>query len=177
MRLSAVLYTSIFLALTSNASAQITGRLFSTVEQRDSLNELRDAYRLGDPVKEKTAEAPAAPPPVTVNGIVLRGKQRHSTWINGSFVPGGESRGEGIRVQTQRTAGGTVRIMLPNGSDTVRLKAGQKIDLVSGSLLDTYERKSAEGAERVFEKKAADLSDAGAQVQKNSDSSGATATR
>ncbi len=176
-RISAVIFTGLSLALMSNVSAQVKGRLFSTVEQRDALNELRDAYRLGDPVQKKSAEAPPAPPPVTINGIVLRGKKRHSAWINGSFVPGGESAGEGIRVETQRSAGGTVRIMLPNGSDTVRLKPGQKIDIVSGSLLDAYQRKSSEGAERVFANKATDAADSGASTSENGGLPEAAATR
>ncbi len=177
MRALALIFACVFLVLASNVPAQVTGRLFSTVEQRDALNELRDAYRLGDPVQKKSAEAPPAPPPVTINGIVLRGKKHHSTWINGSFVPGGKSSGEGIQVETQRAAGGSVRIMLPNGSDTVRLKPGQKIDIVSGSLLDAYQRKPAEDAERAFASKAKDSSDPGTRTAEPGGPPGATVTR
>ena len=60
-----------------------------------------------------------------------------SVWINGERVSRNERTSEGIRVQGE--AGARVRLILPRAAGSIRLKAGQKVDLVTGSIRDAYE--------------------------------------
>ena len=48
-------------------------------------------------------------------------------------------------------SGGTIRLVLPSGLDTVQLKPGQKIDVLTGSVLEPYEQRPAERAVKLFE--------------------------
>ena len=60
-----------------------------------------------------------------------------SVWINGEWVSRDGKTREGIRVLGE--AGGRVKILLPHGSAAIRLKAGQHVDLATGTVRDAYE--------------------------------------
>ena len=110
--------------------AQDLGRLFSTPQERDRLDALR---RSGEPA---SPEAPVSSR-LTVNGLVMRELGPDSVWINGERVSRSGRTREGIRVRGE--AGARVRVTLPRGAGTVRLKAGQKVDLATGTVRDAYE--------------------------------------
>ena len=134
--------------------AQSLGRLFSSPEERFQLDEIRREYEYGSPVEEETTEvAETSADPIelqlTINGLVVRSSGTNSTWVNGSRVSRGESTREGIKVRDE--AGGEVRITLPSGIDTVKLKPGQKIDVASGVILDAYESAPEAEAESAFD--------------------------
>lgn len=135
--------------VTQPAGAAEFGRLFSTAEERRALDEIRREYELDDePVPEpgprQAENQEPAVSQLTINGVVLRSSGLNSTWINGSQVIGGTTTREGLRVRTEREGGGSVRITLPSGVDMVRLRPGQKIDVVSGSVLEAYQVKQAD---------------------------------
>jgi hypothetical protein len=141
--------------LAAPASAQRLGRLFTTQEERQVLEEARREYEYGAPAPE----SPSVPQPqqtesvvskLTINGVVLRSSGVNSTWVNGSPVLGGVTR-EGLRVEADRHSGGNVRITLPSGVGTVQLRAGQKIDVGSGSVQEGYQRDTTEDAASAFE--------------------------
>ena len=88
---------------------------------------------------------------LSVDGVVLRSDGLESTWVNGSPVVGGVTR-EGLRVEAERgSTAGDVSITLPSGLEIVRLRPGQKVDVVSGTVIEVYEREQSEGAASVFE--------------------------
>lgn len=131
--------------------SQGLGRLFTTPEERAALNDIRNDPDFGkalEPqaiVQSEQASGPVVPN-VTINGVVFRSSGINASWINGSSVSGGDTR-EGIRVETQRYAGGgTVRLGLPGGLETVQMKPGQKIDLTSGGIFEPYELQASEDA-------------------------------
>ena len=128
------------------AQAETLGRLFSTPEERKLLNQLRREYEYGKP---EVAEEEKLPPveQVTINGVVVRSSGVNASWINGSSILGDSASREGIRVETEDTQGGTVRIMLPDGLESIRLRAGQKVDVRAGAIVDVYHAEAAEAAE------------------------------
>ncbi len=139
------------LGLAAPVWSQGLGRLFTTPEERAALNDIRNDPDFGKTLEPQAFVAPeqaSGPvvPNVTINGVVFRSSGINASWINGSSVSGGDTR-EGIRVETQRYAGGgTVRLGLPGGLETVQMKPGQKIDLTSGGIFEPYELQAAEDA-------------------------------
>ena len=125
-----------------SGSAQELGRLFSTAQERGRLDALRTSGKHRAPPDSETGqEVTPAASRLTVNGLVMRERGPDSVWINGERVSRGEKTREGIRVHGE--AGARVRVILPHDAGTVRLKAGQKIDLATGAVRDAYEEEPA----------------------------------
>ena len=130
--------------------AQGLGRLFSTPEQRVDLNRARDRY---DPsrqeiiikqgqVVEPEVEAPPPPlPELMVNGLIRRSDGRSSAWVNGTQLRSGEATADGIVLESD---GGSVKFVLPSGSDTSAIKPGQMLDPNVGQVKEVYKYMSAE---------------------------------
>ena len=123
--------------LSSDAGAQTLGRLFSTAEERKVLDTLRAGNEHRAPPDSGHGEPARVTSRLTVNGLVRRERGPDSVWINGERVSRNERTSEGIRVQ--REAGARVRLILPRNAGSIRLKAGQKVDLATGSIRDAYE--------------------------------------
>jgi len=143
------------LLMPPTSMAATLGRLFLTAEQRVMLDEIRNDPDRGKapaeaPVTTKsvTKKAPSVPS-VTVNGIVLRSSGGDSTWINGHEISADEPTPEGVRVRTfaKRDA---VRIILPEGTETAAIKPGQRIDVLSGKIVDAYQQRVRKEAPRAF---------------------------
>jgi len=131
------------------ADAQRLGRLFTSAEERASLDELRYQAQFATPAPEPepAAAAPGEPqqpaPQIssfTINGIVRSSRGRGTVWVNGDQIERGGVTREGIQVQTTGAGGRSVQARLPSGADTIELKPGQKIDVVHGVVLESYER-------------------------------------
>ena len=123
--------------------AQTLGRLFTTEDERVELNALRNDPNYGKVVEVEQAVPEGEPPPlpgnVTINGFVRRSKGRHATWVNGSRILSGDSTRGGIRLETDGLSFGTVRLVLPNGLDVLALKPGQRLDVLEGQVLESYQ--------------------------------------
>lgn len=158
----ALLLVGIMLAVVGfwlpTADAQTLGRLFTTPEERAELDEIRNDPDYGKQeatpivvVPEQGSTGPTVEH-VTINGIVLRSSGQNYSWINGDNIRGGDATREGIRVETRKlNSGGTVRLVLPSGLDSVQLKPGQKIDVLTGSIFEPYEQSADERAVKLFE--------------------------
>ena len=117
-------------------------RLFSTAQERAHLDALRRRAEHGPSDVEGARVEPAPDSArLRVDGLVVREHGPGSVWINGEWVSRDGKTREGIRVLGE--AGGRVKILLPQGSAAIRLKAGQHVDLATGAVRDAYE---AEGA-------------------------------
>ena len=138
-------------------SERSLGRLFLTPEERFQLDEARRSYEYGvapEPatkVEEATnaGEQPPAFSQFTINGLVIRSSGTSSTWVNGSRLSQGEVTREGVKVDAMPD-GQAVKITLPSGVDSIQLKAGQKIDVASGAVLDAYEVRQGEDSRNAF---------------------------
>lgn len=141
----------------TTADAEQLGRLFSTVEQRIDLDEIRDDPDFGKeeaPTVTAVEQAPKGPSvtAVTVNGVVLRSGGRDVSWINGSRIDAGDATPDGVRVEADRSQGGSVKIRIPDGPETIALKPGQKIDVARGQVYEAYELGVNEEAASAFER-------------------------
>ena len=137
------------------ADAQSLGRLFTTPEERANLDEIRhdpDFGKIEQIEVVRVVDEPDGPvvPHVTINGVVFRSSGINASWINGLSVSSDTTR-EGIRIETrQLQGGGTVKLALPGGLETIQIKPGQKIDLLNGGVFEPYELQAEEDA-RLFE--------------------------
>ena len=124
-----------------DAGAQTLGRLFSTPQERALLDELREDNKARAPLGSEVHTGQArATSRLTVNGLVTRERGPDFVWINGERVSRNETTSGGIRVQ--RDTGARVRLILPGDLRAIHLKAGQKMDLETGSLGSARDRDS-----------------------------------
>ncbi|MES2324227.1 MAG: hypothetical protein V4633_18375 [Pseudomonadota bacterium] len=129
--------------LAAGASAQEVGRLFTTPAERAALERQRNG------VLPASGASPAAPAPdvreplageqiIEVNGTVRRsGKGRATTWI-GSVPRSADGRLiDGVRLGPD-SGRGLVTVTLRSGK-VVLVKPGQRIDAVTGKVLEGYQ--------------------------------------
>ncbi len=120
------------------------GRLFLTPAERAALDVVRQNSRPpekiitpGDATYEETKEGDSAPvelpPVVTVHGYVKRTDGKGTVWVNGQPV---REKSTANNIEVGRLQGNTndVRIKLPSTGQTVKLKAGQSYEPVSGKV-------------------------------------------
>jgi hypothetical protein len=156
-RIPRLVLTAMLLTVYADASAKDGfGRLFFSTEERLLLNEMRDddiEPAVTEPVRGETAVAPVVDV-ISFDGKVERSGGGGSTvWVNGRPVYTGNRTVEGIRIQSGRGTNAQTRFVLPPsdiGETDFSLKAGQKIAVQSGKVLDSYEVRAAEDAESVF---------------------------
>jgi len=138
------------------AAAATLGRLFTTPDERAKLEQIRNDPNYGKtpakapPPVESTVDKAPSVPRVTVNGVVLRRAGGDVVWINGHEVGSDEPTPEGLRVHTYARRG-TVRIVLPDGNETEAMKPGQRIDVLTGKILDAYQQRVRKEAPRAFD--------------------------
>lgn len=141
------------------------GQLFSSPEQRVELDRLRDAADSGDtaepvpdPIGGESPPGPKHGPPAlaaTLNGVVIRSDGHQVAWVDGVETAAGGSTPAGIRIDTERTPGGRLRIRLSLGGTSAVLAPGQSVD-ADGRVHNAYERRLSEVAVGTPGKRAAD---------------------
>ena len=122
------------------------GRLFSTPEERARLDALRRRPE-GRPPPPAPPPAPsllparagpgAGRPGLRLDGVVLRSLGRDAAWVNGERVFGGGRTREGVRILGAE--GRSLRLALPDGAGTIRLRAGQRLDPVTGVVREAWQ--------------------------------------
>ena len=140
-------------------SAEDFGRLFMSREQRANLNDIRYQAKFAplpepEPAPQiRTAEPVNKGPVVSslrINGMVKSSRGGGTVWLNNQQVERGGVTREGISITPgQRRADG-IQIQLPSGVDSIVLKPGQKIDVVTGSVLEAYEADPQANAKSAF---------------------------
>jgi hypothetical protein len=127
------------------------GRLFTTPQQRQQLEELRRAemenpeISLGPSALREDApiEARDVPVnPITVRGLVTRAGGRSMAFINESNTYEGDLASEYIRVRSSDIEGGEIRILTPYASDPVVLRVGQTLEPSTGRIIDITDEES-----------------------------------
>jgi hypothetical protein len=116
------------------------GRLFFTPAQRQALEEAR---RKNVRAEVQAAEKPARPPVrnVTVSGVVRRSDGESTVWVNGKPVDG--TTEDGLKVRVTAGQQGAVIVYEPEKDRTLRLKVGQRADILTGRIEEGYERREA----------------------------------
>ena len=102
---------SLYLLLTSHAQAEQLGRLFFTPEQRKQFD--FGKFQESDGNSSDT---------MTINGIVQRNGGSRTAWVNG--VP------QKIGKSDERNPA-SVPLSIPNQTQTVTVKVGQKVEVTS----------------------------------------------
>ncbi len=151
------------------AGAQQFGRLFTAPEERQRLQELREAHipktgagnilrgeedkrtgRKTDPgfagvshrVEERSPDIEDSPPAavITLKGIVYRQDRTRMVWINDGNPEEGVATLGYRELGKEETPDNKVTIELPVTGKIVKLKPGQSYHLHSGAVLDVTEK-------------------------------------
>ena len=117
------------------------GRLFLTPEQRAALDNARRNRIRAEALAATVDKKPKIPPArsVTINGIVSRSDGESTIWVNGRPTEGQTE--DGMRVTISPDSQSSVVLREPEKGRRVRLKVGQKADLISGRIQESYEQR------------------------------------
>lgn len=116
------------------------GRLFFTPAQRAQLNAARANPNRQPPASPEAAPTAAqGPGVVTYGGVVRRGDGKSTVWINGKPMSDHSRDGEVSVLGVRRD--GAVSIAVPQSERSASLRVGQSMDVVSGSITESYARR------------------------------------
>ncbi len=117
------------------------GRLFLTPEQRAVLDNARRNKIRAEALAATAEKKPKIPPArsVTINGIVSRSDGESTVWVNGQPTEGRTE--DGMRVTVSPGSQSSVVLREPEKGKQVRLKVGQRADLISGRIQEPYEQR------------------------------------
>jgi len=130
-----------FLGISALAQEPELGRLFLTPEQRAALDNARRNKIRAEALAATAAKKPKIPPArsVTINGIVSRSDGESTVWVNGRPTEGQTE--DGMKVTISPGSQSSVVLREPEKGKQVRLKVGQRADLVSGRIQEPYEQR------------------------------------
>ena len=144
--LSSTIALVALLCISAGAPAQdvLSGRLFTSPEQRAKLNQAR---KLGYKVDENNS-GPQSDKPLsaTVDGIVTRSSGNTTTWINSVAQPEGQHNAT-MSVLQQPGHDPAILIKTDSGK-RVRLKVGDTVDMQTGAVRKVYESSPNDSAQR-----------------------------
>jgi hypothetical protein len=117
------------------------GRLFLTPEQRAALDNARRNKIRAEAMVAAADKKPKIPPAksVTINGVVNRSDGESTIWVNGQPTEGETE--DGMRVIISPGSQSSVVLREPARGKRVRLKVGQRADLISGKIEEPYEQR------------------------------------
>ena len=118
------------------------GRLFLTPDQRAALDNARRNRIRAEALAATAEKKPKIPlsRTVTINGVVNRSDGESTVWINGQ--PTGGETADGMRVIVTPGSDSSVVLREPEKGRQIRLKVGQRADVLSGRIEESYDRPS-----------------------------------
>jgi hypothetical protein len=128
------------LAQQAAADAPPIGRLFYTPAQRAALEDARTRNIRAEEQANAASKQPAAPRSrdVVLSGVVQRSDGESFAWVNGKSVEGQTSDGLRVRHTAQPNR---ILVYDPDKRRMVQVKVGQRADLITGRVQESYERK------------------------------------
>ena len=122
-------------------AAETIGRLFFTPVQRSSLDVAR-GQRARTTLATEATEQVAAPvsQTITYGGMLRRSDGATTVWLNNQAVRDREPA-SGATVVNNVRADGSVSLIAPQSGRNVRLKPGQSVELLSGTIEEGYARR------------------------------------
>jgi hypothetical protein len=132
------------LAAAVASAAEPLGRLFYTPVQRTQLDTLRSQKNVAPPVQE-AKDPPAAPEVLTYGGIVRRSDGRRTVWINNRMVNDGKAPDD-LSISSRSRSDDRLSVRLPQAPGPVELRVGQSFDVQTGTVIEPYARRAADGA-------------------------------
>ena len=135
------------MSIACTACAAELGRMFYTPAQRATLDTARKQNirtEISNDGSDTTEQQRAAPPPlpqnISVNGMIRRSDGKSTVWLN--HRPVNEHQAGGINASVGRTDN-RVRLTVPESGRSVDIKVGQTVEIVSGSVGESYLQRSA----------------------------------
>jgi hypothetical protein len=132
-----LLLMPLILSIPEAFAADDLGRLFTTPQQRNTLEKLRHQEPVVEiKVPEITFEEPAVEAEenkpviggITVNGLVYRKSGKSTAWINSANTYEGNFGNQYIQIDAYNIKPEDVEILIPINQATVKLKAGETYD-------------------------------------------------
>lgn len=111
------------------ASAEISGRLFFTPEQRAMLDNARRQN-----IQQATEEQAAMSGGMTFNGVVQRSDGRATLWVNNRPMSGADASN-----RFGPAKNGSPVLKMPYPGQSIDLKVGQRLDPVTGRAVESYQ--------------------------------------
>ena len=145
-----VIWLAAALLMLPHAASAELGRLFFTQAQRNALDMARTQnirLEMGNEETERQQNgANAAPLPQTVrlNGMIQRSDGNNTVWLNNKPITG--QNAAGMSFSTNRNES-KVKLQLPDGGRSMDLKVGQTAEINSGTVEESYNRRSANRVE------------------------------
>ncbi len=142
------LYLLIIFFADATLAADKLGRLFLTPEQRAQLEIVRAQRDRRLPITLETEPAPVAPVAqgpeiVTYDGMVRRSDGKSTVWINGKPVnERNRIRSDNEVSVTGLRRDGAVSVAIPLAERKASLKVGQRLDVNSGKINESYVRRT-----------------------------------
>lgn len=125
-----------------HAQERLTGRMFFTAEQRAQLDAgRREAIaNRNRPAPARAAPVPKAAPPqvVTLHGIVKRSDGESTVWVNGKPL---SSQFRDADIGAGTITRDSVGLDVPGSKRRIRLKVGQSLEAMSGTIEEGYRRR------------------------------------
>ena len=137
------------LTFASRADEPPLGRLFLTPQQRAALDNAR-RNRVRAAAVAAAADKKPKPPPVqdiTINGVVRRSDGESTIWVNGHPTDG--ETDDGMHVVASPGGDNSIVVREPEKGRKVRLKVGQRVDLTTGRVQESYEARRLQEASAV----------------------------
>ena len=127
------------------AGAAELGRMFFTPAQRDELDNARKQNNRAEigTDNERPAAVPV-PQNVSVNGVIRRSDGKSTIWLNNRVVSGQQPGGISAAFGKNDNR---VRLRVPESGRSVDVKVGQTVEIVSGTVEESYLRRPAEKPE------------------------------
>lgn len=118
------------------------GRLFLTPDQRVALDNARRNRIRAEALAAVAEKKPKIPlsRTVTINGVVNRSDGESTVWVNGHPVEG--ETADGMRIVVTPGSDSSVVLREPDKGRRIRLKVGQRADVLSGRIDESYDRPS-----------------------------------
>ncbi len=117
------------------------GRMFFTPAQRATLDDARK-QNLRIEVGGDNEQAAPVPQNVSVNGVVRRSDGKSTVWLNDRAVSGvSGQRAGGLNVSVSKNDN-RVRLTVPQSDRSIDLKVGQTLEIVSGTVEESYARRA-----------------------------------
>jgi len=141
-RIQRVVVCAALLALTGAAASAEMGRIFFTPAQRSTLDNARKQnirVEMGNDSEQQTTQAPV-PHNVSVNGLIRRSDGKNTIWLNNRAVD--EHQPGTISAAIGKTDN-RVLLNLPDSGRKLDLKVGQSVEVVSGTIEESYLRRPA----------------------------------
>ena len=140
------------------------GRLFLTPQQRATLDDARRNRIQAEALAAAADKKPKVPlaKSVTINGVVSRSDGESTVLVNGRPTDGQTE--DGTRVVISPGTDGSVVVREPEKGRSVRLKVGQRADMLSGRVQEGYEARRLQAVEAAAREQAAPAAPAGGNL-------------